>query len=126
MEKVDFFQEGENALSQAEEYIDIDMCDDGLVFHYLQNAALNYLKALGKEFNLDVEGITSLKELVQEIESKTTVKFPDFIEHIVEMDETTLSTGCSTSLCFDMDFYGDIYEAVGSLREFVSGYITEG
>ncbi len=125
MDKKEFFSIGEEKLSQAEEYIDIDMCDDGLVFHYLQDAALNYLKALGKEFNLEVDSISSIQELIKEIESKTTVSFPDFIQQISEMDDTVLSTGCSTSICFDMDFYGDIYYAVRELREFVKSYLEE-
>ncbi len=125
MNSRDYLNEGDKKLSQAEEFLDVDMCDDGLVFYYLQDAALNYLKALGKEFNLNIDDISSLGEAIEEIESKTTVSFPDFIENISEMDETVLSTGCSTSICFDMDFYGDIYESVKELRKFVKKYLEE-
>ncbi len=124
MDKQQLFNQGKDFLSQAEEYLDIDMCDDGLVFHYLQKSAEFLLKALGKEFNLDIDN-TSLSEIIKIIENKTTIRFPEFINIISEMDETVLSTGCSTGVCFDMDFYGDYYEAVKQLEEFVEKYLEE-
>ncbi len=126
MEKNTFFLEkAEEELARAEEYLDIDMCDDGLVFFHLKNSAENYLKAIAQEFNLDTEKFSSLTEIVEELEKKTTIKFPEFIDYIKEMDETILSTGCSTNICFDMDFYGDFYEAVNSLKEFALKLLEE-
>ncbi len=122
---MDYMEIAEKELVEAEEYLDIDMCDDGLVFHHLKNAAENYLKALATDFNVDVSGLFSINEIVNTLKNKTTIRFPDFINEILEMDETVLSTGCSTSVCFDMDFYGDIYEAVKRLREFVIQTLEE-
>ncbi len=122
---MDYIEIAEKELAQAEEYLDIDMCDDGLVFHHLKNAAENYLRALATDFNVDVSNLSSINEIVDILQNKTTIKFPDFINDILEMDETFLSTGCSTSVCFDMDFYGDIYESVKKLREFVIQTLEE-
>ncbi len=125
MDKKEYLEIADSQLSKAEEYIDVDMCDDGLVFHHLQNAVINYLKALASDFNLDVENISSIQELIDEIENRTTVSFPDFIDEIREMDDILISTGCSTSLCFDLDFYGDIYDAVIKLRDFVKNLLED-
>lgn len=125
MEKKEYLEIADNQLSKAEEHINIDMCDDGLVFYHLQNAVINYLKALAVDFNLNVENLSSIEELIKEIENKTTISFPDFIDEIKEMDEMFISSGCSTSVCFDIDFYGDIYEAVLELKEFVKNKLEE-
>ncbi len=125
MDKKEYLKTADNQLSKAQEHIDIDMCDDGLVFYHLQNAVINYLKALAKGFNLDTEDFSSISELIDEIESKTTVSFPDFIDELRDMDEIFISSSCSTSVCFDIDFYGDMYEAVIKLRDFVKSKLEE-
>ncbi|NPA54653.1 MAG: hypothetical protein GXO21_08325 [Aquificae bacterium] len=124
MDKNFYISEADKWFSLAEEYINTDICDDGLVLHYLKDASLNYLKALGLEYNLHVENISSLKDIIFELQKKTTIKFPDFINQILDIDDISVSDGCATSICFDIDFYGDIYDAVKELRNFVNKQIS--
>ena len=119
----EFFKTGEKELNEAHELLEIDFCDDGLVFFHLQNATRALLKALGLSYGLDVEKVGSIRNLIDLIRQKTTVKFPDWIEQIIELEELSMSDGCAASICYDYDMYGDIVEAVDALYEFVKEQI---
>ncbi|WP_029519927.1 HEPN domain-containing protein [Persephonella sp. IF05-L8] len=121
----ELFKTGEKELNEAHELLEIDFCDDGLVFFHLQNATRALLKALGLSYGLEIEKVGSIRNLIELIEQKTTVKFPDWIEQIIELEEMAMSDGCSVSICYDYDMYGDIIEAVEALYEFVKEHIQE-
>ncbi|WP_029521784.1 HEPN domain-containing protein [Persephonella sp. KM09-Lau-8] len=119
----EFFKTGEKELKEAHELLEIDFCDDGLVFFHLQNATRALLKALGISYGLEVEKVGSIRNLIELIKQKTTVKFPDWIEQIIELEEISMSDGCAASICYDYDMYGDIVEAVDALYKFVKEQI---
>jgi hypothetical protein len=89
------------------------------VFHHLKNGVLYLLKALAEEYNLDYEGLENISDLVSLIERKTTVKFPEYIQPIIDLEEIMGPDDCSVSICYDPDMYGDILDAVENLKEFV-------
>ncbi|NPA12862.1 MAG: hypothetical protein GXO45_02620 [Aquificae bacterium] len=103
--------------------MDVQFCDDGLVFYHLNNGVVYLLKALAEAFNLSVN-TDSITALVDEIQKKTTVKFPDWIHNIIEIEDLSLSDGCAVSVCYDMDMYGDIVESVYALKDFVYKHIS--
>jgi len=109
----------ENELGEIEELLNTEFCDDGLVFYHLQNAIQALLKALALEYGIKAEDINSISQLIETIEKQTTVKFPEWIDQILEVEDMSVSDGCSTSICYDIDMYGDLLEAVEKLKEFV-------
>jgi len=115
----EYIQIAERELSQIEELLDVEFCDDGLVFYHLQNTAKALLKALAEEYRLQTSGSETIQELIDLITEKTTVKFPDWVEQLLELEELSVSDGCGASICYDMDMYGDILDAVYQLKEFV-------
>ncbi|NPA57946.1 MAG: hypothetical protein GXN94_01500 [Aquificae bacterium] len=115
----EYLQIGERELQEAEELLDIDFCDDGLVFYHLERSVLAFLKALAQEYKLPLQGNETVSQLVSLIQEKTTVKFPQWIEQVLEIEDLSMSDGCTTSICYDIDMYGDVVDAVYSLRDFV-------
>ncbi|WP_457638635.1 HEPN domain-containing protein [Persephonella sp.] len=118
-------KKAEEELMQVEELLDIDFCDDGLVFHHLQNSVKLLLKALAEEYKLDLSENLPISELIRLLESKTTLKFPQWIDSILEIEDISVPDGCATSICYDVDMYGDILDAVYQLKEFVSQQVEQ-
>ncbi len=114
----ELIDKAQEELDRVEELLEAEFCDDGLVFYHLTNAVLFLLKALSSEFNLSIDS-DSISEIVETIEKRTTVKFPHWIDEILELEEISVSDGCGASICYDMDMYGDILDAVYQLKEFV-------
>ncbi|SNZ11182.1 HEPN domain-containing protein [Persephonella hydrogeniphila] len=112
-------------LEQVEELLEVDFCDDGLVFYHLQNAVTLMLKAIASEYKLNTEGIESIADLIDLIKEKTTIKFPEWISRILEIEEISISDGCGASICYDIDMYGDILDAVYQLKDFVETQVSE-
>jgi len=121
----DYIQIAQRELSQIEELLDVEFCDDGLVFYHLQNSVVALLKALAKEYKVQAEGIEGISDLIQLLSEKTTIKFPPWIDQIIELEELSFSDGCGTSVCYDMDMYGDILDAVYQLKEFVKSQVKQ-
>jgi HEPN domain-containing protein len=115
----ELLEKAREELGQVEELLEVDFCDDGLVFYHLQNAVVLMLKALASEYRINTDGIESISELVDLINKKTTLKFPEWISQILEIEEISVSDGCGASICYDIDMYGDILDAVYQLRNFV-------
>ena len=109
----------ERELNEVATLLNESFCDDGLVFHHLRNGILYLLKALAEEYNLDYEGIESISDLVALIERKTTVKFPEYMQSIIDLEDIMVPDDCTTSICYDPEMYGDILDAVENLKEFV-------
>ena len=114
----ELIDKAQEELDKINELLEAEFCDDGLVFHHLTNAVLFLLKALSSEYNLIIDS-ESISEMVETIERKTTVKFPHWIDEILELEEISVSDGCGASICYDMDMYGDILDAVYQLKSFV-------
>ncbi|WP_457625941.1 HEPN domain-containing protein [Persephonella sp.] len=115
----ELLEKAREELGQVEELLEVDFCDDGLVFYHLQNAVVLMLKALASEYRINTDGIESISELVDIINKKTTLKFPEWISQILEIEEISVSDGCGASICYDIDMYGDILDAVYQLKSFV-------
>lgn len=115
----ELLEKAREELGQVEELLEVDFCDDGLVFYHLQNAVVLMLKALASEYRINTDGIESISELVDLINKKTTLKFPEWISQILEIEEISVSDGCGASICYDIDMYGDILDAVYQLKSFV-------
>ncbi|WP_457641361.1 hypothetical protein [Persephonella sp.] len=115
----DFITLAERELGEVASLLETEFCDDGLVFHHLRNGVIYLLKAIADEYNLDHEGIENIDDLVSLIENKTTVQFPEFIQTILDIEEISIPDGCSTSICYDPEMYGDILDAVEMLKEFI-------
>ncbi|WP_456401132.1 hypothetical protein [Persephonella sp.] len=116
----------ERELNEVATLLNESFCDDGLVFYHLKNGTIYLLKALAEELNLDYEGIENISELVSLIEQKSTIKLPDYIQPILDLEEIMIPDGCSASICYDPEMYGDILDAVEMLKEFVEGEIEKG
>ncbi|NPA16854.1 HEPN domain-containing protein [Persephonella sp.] len=121
----DYIQIAERELSQVEELLDVEFCDDGLVFYHLQNSVIALLKALAEEYRISVEAAAGISDLLQLLSEKTTIRFPEWVDQLIELEELSFSDGCGTSICYDMDMYGDILDAVYQLREFVKEQVKQ-
>ena len=119
----ELLKKAEEELSQVEELLDVEFCDDGLVFYHLQNAVSFLLKALAEEYRVKIEDDEGIFDIIQKLKEKTTVKFPEWIDQIIELEDIISSDGCGATICYDMDMYGDIMYAVYQLKEFVKSRV---
>ena len=115
----------EEELSQVEQLLEVEFCDDGLVFYHLQNAVSFLLKALAEEYRVKVEEDEGIFDIIGKLKEKTTIKFPEWIDQIIELEDISSSDGCGATICYDMDMYGDIIYAVYQLKEFVKSQVKE-
>ena len=118
-------KKAEEELSQVEDLLDVEFCDDGLVFYHLQNAVSFLLKALAEEYRVKIEDDEGIFDIIGKLKEKTTIKFPEWIDQIIELEDISSSDGCGTTICYDMDMYGDIIYAVYQLKEFVESKVKE-
>ncbi|WP_293446308.1 HEPN domain-containing protein [Persephonella sp.] len=119
----ELLKKAEEELSQVEELLEVEFCDDGLVFYHLQNAVSFLLKALAEEYKVQIKEEDGILDIIGKLKEKTTIKFPEWIDQIIELEDISSSDGCGATICYDMDMYGDIIYAVYQLKEFVKSQV---
>jgi len=93
-------------------------------FFLLQEASKYYLKSLLSFYEIDFPKKDTIEELINQIETKTTIKLPPVKDIVVELDYAYCEGGCSLNIIYK-DLPTKYIQPIEDLREIIINEIGE-
>ena len=117
-----YFDKAEEFLNDVKE--NVQRFEVNTSFFLLQEASKNYLKSLLSFYEVPFPENQTIEELINQLETKTTIKLPPVKDLIMELDYAYCEGGCSLNIVYE-DLPTKYIQPVEDLREIIINEIGE-
>ncbi|RUM46481.1 MAG: hypothetical protein DSY47_08035 [Hydrogenothermus sp.] len=112
----EFFLKADSFLHDVKE--NLEKFELNMSFFLLQESSKCYLKSLLSFYEVDFPEEDTIEELINQIETKTTIKLPPVKDIVIELDYAYCEGGCSLNIVYE-DLPTKYIQPVEDLREII-------